>query len=116
MGTLRVLGSVETQIITRDSYDLTYGIFDHENDLSRPLALVGTQPKEDINEYGALYRVVYQYNTYEISKNWGYTLTEFLELPREFVRLIFRISAENSARSLIPTETQLKNLKANQGL
>lgn len=111
MANSRQLNSTEAAIVLRDTYDLTYGIFDHEHDLSRPLALVGKHEREDTTEYGALYRVIYQFNTYEVNKNWGLNLSEFLELPREIGRLLLRISSENSERSLQPTKAQIDALK-----
>lgn len=109
-----VLDSISAQLLLRDAYDTDYGLFDHANDTSRPLALVGRHVREDYHEYGGLYRAIYQFNVNEIHKNWGYTLTEFLELPREFHRLILRICSEDAARSTIPIDKQLKELERNK--
>lgn len=109
------LDSISAQLVLRDAYDIDYGIYDHVNDRSRPLALVGRFDKEDYNEYGGLYRAIYQFNVNEVHKNWGFTLTEFLDLPREIHRLVLRICSEDAARSLVPTEQQIKQLQQNKG-
>lgn len=109
------LDSISAQLVLRDAYDIDYGIYDHANDRSRPLALVGRFEKEDYNEYGGLYRAIYQFNVNEVHKNWGFTLTEFLDLPREIHRLVLRICSEDAARSLVPTEQQIKQLQQNKG-
>lgn len=114
MENVGVLDSISAQLLLRDAYDTDYGLFDHANDTSRPLALVGRHVREDYHEYGGLYRAIYQFNVNEIHKNWGYTLTEFLELPREFHRLILRICSEDAARSTIPIDKQLKELERNK--
>ena len=108
------LDSISAQLVLRDAYDIDYGLYDHANDRSRPLALVGKHEKEDYHEYGGLYRSIYQYHVNEVHKNWGFTLTEFLDLPREIHRLILRICSEDAARSLISTDKQIKQLEQNR--
>lgn len=108
------LDSISAQLVLRDAYDTDYGLYDHANDRSRPLALVGKHEKEDYNEYGGLYRAIYQFNVNEVHKNWGLNLVEFLNLPREIHRLILRICSEDAARSLIPTEKQIRELERNK--
>jgi hypothetical protein len=108
------LDSMTAQLVLREAYDEDYGIYDHSSEQGRPLALVGKHVKEDYHEYGGLYRAIYQFNVNEVHKNWGFTLTEFLDLPREFHRLILRICSEDAARSLIPTEKQIKQLEQNK--
>lgn len=110
----RKVDSITAQLILRDAYDVDYGIFDHVNDRSRPLALVARHVKEDYCEYGGLYRAIYQYNVNEVGKRWNMSVVEFLNLPREFHRLILRICAEDANRALLPTEQQIKNLREQQ--
>ncbi|MNM09252.1 hypothetical protein D3C81_193350 [compost metagenome] len=106
--------NVTAQLILRDAYDVDFGVFDHINDRSRPLALVARHVKEDYCEYGGLYRAIYQYNVNEVGKRWNMSLVEFLDLPREYHRLILRICSEDAARALLPTEKQIRDLKNNQ--
>lgn len=106
--------SITAQLVLRDAYDIDYGIYDHVNDRSRPLALAARFDKEDYHEYGGLYRAIYQYNVNEIYKRWGMTVVEFLSLPREFHRLILRITAEDANRATLPTEQQIRQLQQNQ--
>ncbi len=108
------LDSISAQLVLRDAYDIDYGIYDHLNDRSRPLALAARFDKEDYHEYGGLYRAIYQYNVNEIYKRWGYTVDQFLALPREIHRLILRITAEDANRATLPTEQQIRQLQQNQ--
>lgn len=108
------LDSISAQLVLRDAYDTDYGLYDHANDHSRPLALVGRHEKEDYHEYGGLYRAIYQFHVNEVHKNWGFTLTEFLDLPREIHRLVLRICSEDAVRSLVPTEKQIRQLEQNK--
>ncbi|MNZ70288.1 hypothetical protein D3C78_886210 [compost metagenome] len=108
------LDGISAQLVLRDAYDIDYGIYDHINDKSRPLALAARFDKEDYHEYGGLYRAIYQYNVNEIYKRWGFTVVEFLNLPREIHRLILRITAEDANRATLPTEQQIRQLQQNQ--
>lgn len=94
----------------RDAYETQYGIFDHGGPDAGPLSLVEYRPKEDVSEYGTLYRTFYQYHLYEVQKEWGLSIAEFLELPREYCSLILRISSEKAARLTTTTNKQLNTV------
>lgn len=108
------LDSISAQLVLRDAYDTDYGLYDHAHDQSRPLALVGKHEKEDYQEYGGLYRAIYQFNVNEVHKTWGFTLTEFLDLPREIHRLVLRICSEDAKRSILPLDKQIKQLETSR--
>ena len=101
------LDSIAAQLVIRDAYETQFGIFNHADPAASPLALVEYRPKEDVSEYGGLYRTFYQYHLYEVNKEWGLSVDEFLSLPREYYSLILRISSEKAARQTVETQKQI---------
>lgn len=108
------LDNIAAQLVIRDAYETQYGIFDHGSAEAGPLALVEHRPKEDVTEYGSLYRTFYQYHLYEVHKEWGLSVTDFLNLPREYCALILRISSERAARLTKETNEQIRKTKQAQ--
>jgi len=94
--TVEKIDSISAQIVLREAYEISYYIHDHAYGTNHPWNLVLDRVKENYNEYGTLYRTVQAYHLREIHKRFGYNLTEFLELPREFVELIFKICESES--------------------
>lgn len=84
---------------------MSYYIFDHENGLQHPWNLVLCRDKENISDYGALYRTINGFKLREVHKRFGLNLTEFLDLPREFVDLILRICVEADTEEIRQYET-----------
>lgn len=110
----KVLDSIAAQLVIRDAYETQFGIFDHGGPEAAPLSLVEYRAKEDVSEYGALYRTFYQYHLYEVHKEWGLSITDFLNLPREFCSLMLRISSEKAARLTADTQRQLSEVQRAQ--
>lgn len=75
----------------REAYEISYHIFNHDRVDAHPWALVLDRPQENYTEYGTLYRTVRAFRFKEVYKRFGLNLTEFLELPREYVELIMDI-------------------------
>lgn len=86
--------SISANLLMREAYEISYGIYDHDRDDTHPWSLVLHSIKEDYSTYSPLYNAFYRYRLRNIEKRWGLSVTEFLELPREFVELIFEISKE----------------------
>lgn len=102
------LDSIAAQLVIRDAYETHFGIFNHADPAAGPLALVEYRAKEDVSEYGGMYRTFYQYHLYEVNKEWGLSVQEFLDLPREYCTLLLRISSEKAARQTAETEKQIQ--------
>lgn len=85
------IDSISAQMLLREAYELSYHIFDHDQGTYHPWNLVMERPKENYNKYGTLYRTIHTYRLREVHKRFGYSLTEFLDQPREIVDLIFEI-------------------------
>lgn len=105
------LDNIAAQMVIRDAYETQFGIHDHANPRSNPLALVECHEKENFHEYGALYRTFYQYHLYEVHKEWGVSIVDFLNMPREFCSLMLRISAEKAAKMTPSLNQQAEALK-----
>lgn len=73
-----------------------YRIFDHESVTARgrPLAVVAMHPKEDASTFSRLHRTIQRYDKQGIKDQFGLNLREFLELPRDYVELLFRLAVE----------------------
>lgn len=87
----------------REVYETHYGIFDHDApglNRSRPLALAAMHPKEDTFTYSLEHRFMWRFRQYEICKNWGYDLTQFLNLPWYMTMAIFAIEQKRAADKL----------------
>lgn len=90
--------SISAQILLREAYEISYEIFDHNQDYTHPWALVQTREKENYFDYGTLHRTIYSYRLREINKRFDLSITEFLDLPREIVELLIKVSDEELAR------------------
>lgn len=88
------MDSYTTTLAWREYYETHFGIFNHDAPDAvkyNPLALVALHPKEDTYAYSLLHRFLWRFRQYRIQANWGYSLTEFLNLPWYYTEDIFRI-------------------------
>jgi hypothetical protein len=102
-------------LLWREAYETHYEIFNHD-DLAavkaRPLALMAMHPKEDSYTYSPLNRFKWKYRQYKIKENWGYNLTEFLELPWHDTQQIFLIEQRIAAEQLRREEEERRQAEA----
>lgn len=76
-----------------------YGIFDHERlGANKPLALVARHPAEDVYTHSRAYNTVKRFIENDVSETTGCSLPEFLNMPREYTRLIMEVIAERRNR------------------
>lgn len=107
------LNSIEAQLVLREAYDLTYGIYDHDRDPDgMGLGLVTAHPKELYGEYSPLNHMIYRFEFNKVTEHFGYNLTEFLQLPREFVTAIFDNIAHVNSQSNKDLEKALAAARA----
>lgn len=104
---LPAVRATAAEIITLSCYQTEYGIFDHEKPHPhKPLALVAMHPKEDAMEGSTLFSHIRRYYNYQIRKQFGLSLSEFLDLPPYVVDLLYDIAQadatqqENTHRSV----------------
>jgi hypothetical protein len=110
-----VKNSSDLQILMRDVYETTYGIWDHGQDSDEDLlSLVAHRAAEDTGpEVGLLYERIRQYDEREILKTFGLDLVQFLELPTDMVTYLLELglrkqaSKDNVARDV---ENEMKQM------
>lgn len=118
----------QTAIELATLYETKFGIFNHADPIARrarPLALVAVHPKEDSSRYSPLYNRISQYHRLKIRESFGITLTELLQMPRDYVEEIIRLAAQEAAqtgrqlteveRGLSRAESELKDRKGHKG-
>lgn len=76
-----------------ESYEQSYGIFDHNSPNSNPLSIVSMHPSERYTEGSGLYNLIGRYIKHSIKDRFGLDLIQFMHLPREFTEELIRLSA-----------------------
>lgn len=104
------------QIVLRDRYEQMYGIFNHDflGD-KKPLALVAKHPAEDVFTHSRAYNTIKRFIEYDVGGTLNCSLNEFLDLPREYTRLIMEIIVERRARRNQSATDMERNLKREFG-
>lgn len=78
------LKSSDAQLLLRDSYETTFGIYNHEvDDPARPMALMAMHPAEDSSTGSLLYERIEQFGEKQVPKWYGLSLKDFLSLPTD---------------------------------
>ncbi len=90
----QVIDSITLQMVLQEHYETYYSIYNHDVGYVPPLSLVTMQTKERVAPYSRYRRVVENYILYGIRELFGYTLSEFLDLPRSRIDLLFEIAGE----------------------
>ena len=81
----------------QEAYEISYGIYDHDNE-DHPWALALKSDREDYTSYSPMYHLFHRYRLRDIHKRWGLSITDFLELPHEYVELIFEITEQEDKK------------------
>lgn len=98
------IDSITAQLILRDAYEVAFGIYNHKQpDPMRPLALVAMHPKENVSEYSELYNEIRRFDRHDMARA-GYSLLEYLSLPRELAHLLIRTRTERARGDLIKAQ------------
>lgn len=80
-------------------YEVHYGICNHlDRNNARPLASVALHPAEDINTGSFLEESIRLYISRNIKELYHLSLIEFMELPRDIVRMLCDIAGEENSR------------------
>lgn len=90
--------SSDIQLLLRDMYETTYGIYNHNLDRDEDLlSLVSMREVEDPTIGGLMYERIRQYFKREIYRFTGYTPTQFLELPTDLVNYMVEQAVKQQA-------------------
>lgn len=81
-----------------------------------PLDIAIMHPKENISEFSALYNRIERFIILKIHEITGMSLPEFLSMPREYVELVFRISAHKAKGDYKTQENIANEVKQTMGL
>jgi hypothetical protein len=110
------INSTDVQLLLRDRYETTYGIYNHDvpaND--RQLALVGMHLKEDTYRHSLLHERIRMFGVNEVHKHYGLNLKEFLELPTDVCSLILEECAKLRGQSNKQTDDIVSRLEKEMG-
>lgn len=55
--------------------------------------------KENYHDFGPLMHAIYRYRKFDIYKDFGLSLTEFLSLPRSIVEMVYDVVAVHNKDS-----------------
>lgn len=100
--------STDAQMVLRDQYETTYGIYDHtapEND--HPFALIMMNDSEDTITQGALHDRMTQYLDCDINKYFGLSFQEFIDQPTYVIVMQLEMAQER-IRKEAPVAEALK--------
>ncbi len=100
--------STDAQMVLRDQYETTYGIYDHtaaEND--HPFALIMMNDSEDTVTQGALHDRMAQYLDCDINKYFGLSFQEFIDQPTYVIVMQLEMAQER-IRKEAPVAEALK--------
>jgi hypothetical protein len=97
------------ELLLREAYDITYGIFDHVKQaqiekkstdvrIKRPLALVEFHPAEDTSGASRFKEAALMFAKLKIHERWGISFLEYLENPHYLNQLLID-AAEELAKS-----------------
>lgn len=99
------------ELAMRVAYDTEYGIHNHATEHRSPMALVKMHPKEQLIEGGPYYRLVREYHGAKIHKEFGISLTDYLELPRHIMELLLGICKEEIKAASRAAEKQMQDMR-----
>lgn len=84
---------IGSQIALRESFEVSFGVCAHD-EYAGPLSLVEAHPAEDYSTGSSYENHVLRYIDHGIKDKFGLSLNDFLDLPRDEARKLFRISAK----------------------
>ncbi|WP_144106620.1 hypothetical protein [Paraburkholderia sp. BCC1886] len=89
-----IKNSSDIQLVMRDCYETTYGIWDHQRDGDLDaLSLVAMRETEDSASGGLLYERFRQYIDLSIGKYTHLNLLDFLQMPTDWVTSVMDLCA-----------------------
>ena len=89
-------------------YETEFGVFDHINTKSRPLASVAFMDIEDTLDGSPMDSITRTYTSKGIFKLFGISLLELINLPRDIVELLINVATEEQ-KKVQPTLDQLNS-------
>lgn len=107
--------STDAQLVMRDAYETTVGIYNHNRDeRERPLALVAFQPSEDTSKTSHLYERIRQFRIRNVPKHFGLSLVDFMSLPTDIAEFVLEeagVATNEESTVAQNLSDQFKNLQ-----
>lgn len=98
-----------------DLYDETYGIFNHGLvGATRPLSSVAFHEAENVILNSPLEEALQQYVTNRIYDRFHITVLEFLDLPSDYIELMFKIAQQDTKQHSAIIDDLEQQLKVNK--
>lgn len=89
------LCATDARLVLLEMYEQEYGIYNHAlGDPNRPLASVAMHPAENVLEGSFLDERIEQFADKEVTKHFGLSLIEFLDLPTDVCFKILEVAAK----------------------
>lgn len=84
--------SITAQVMLREAYEATMGFRNYDDPATSPLSLVVDVPAEDVTERTLFTSYAERYRLNNVSKHYGLSLSEFLDLPFEYAEELLDLS------------------------
>lgn len=105
------IASSDAQLLLRETYDKSYGIFNHDAvSEARPYSIVAMHWAEDTTSTSPLHACFEEFARKEVPKYFQLSLTEFLKLPREACKRILEVCDKLRKEEETRTNKSLNNL------
>jgi hypothetical protein len=113
---------LEGKKLLQEAYDQAFGIFDYVKQyhselnsvkagLKRPLASVALHEPEESSRTSSLFAVMRRYADLKVGERYKLSLTDFLEMPREYVDFIFKDCERALNKATAVTEGVIASLQ-----
>lgn len=112
LGVKGPIDSISLKLAFLEHYETYYGIYDHEghHHTVSVLAPILMHQKENYEPYGRYIRLATNFDLYDIKTLFGYNLTEFLNLTRNEIDMLFEVAAQKKLRRESLEDKTLKEL------
>lgn len=106
------LVSTDAQMVLRDKYETTYGIYNHADPANdNPFALVMMLDSEDVITHGELHERMSQYVDCDIHKYFGLSFDAWLDQPSYVIRMQLELAQEKIKKEAPMAEALRKQLE-----
>ena len=107
-----VTDPIAIKILLMEAYETVYELCDHDGAAyDNPLSLVTMHPKEDTSTYSRLYGELMRFSREETFRDmWGLSIIELLQLPKDVVDEMYRITREAIADRNVDGESMSRKL------
>lgn len=92
------------QIMMSIGYDITTGVYDHNQNPGEPMAVEAAHPSESYFKESGIYKAMERYERQKIKDVYNLSLIEYLSLPREYIDMMTNQLMEIASRKKAAAE------------